>query len=120
MPINISFAKTIPQIRKRTKTVTRRFAWENLTIGTVLCGVEKGMGLQKGEAVIRLGNIRVINIRRERVDAITPDDVVREGFPNMSVDDFMHKLLLKGAKLKNGEPATPASLCTRIEFEYID
>jgi len=123
MARNISFAKTKQQIRDRSKTVTRRFGWAFLKSGDILCGVEKGMGLKKGEQVVRLAMIDVVSVRRERVDAITQGDVVREGFPDLTPDQFIDDVLLKGAKVPNGEgghrPATRADICTRIEFGYL-
>lgn len=48
---NISFALTTPQFKSRSKDVTRRIGWWFLKPGDVVMGVEKGMGLKKGEKV---------------------------------------------------------------------
>lgn len=75
---NISFAKTLDQIRQRTKTVTRRTGWAWLEEGTLLRPVEKAMGLKKGEKVQPIFDdgtcIRVVSVRRERLDAIEEHD----------------------------------------------
>jgi hypothetical protein len=47
---NISFSITRFQFCDRTKTVTRRLGWAKLKPGDVLMGVEKAMGLKKGES----------------------------------------------------------------------
>lgn len=86
---NISFAMTVDQLRDGSKDVTRRFGWKHLKPGDQLCAIEKGMGLKRGESVRRLGVITVVDVRTEPLSAITQDDVVREGFPDMSVADFV-------------------------------
>lgn len=108
---NISFSATLPQFRAQTKTVTRRRGWGWLKPGTVLSAVEKAMGLKKGERLKRIGTIRVVSVRREQLDAITPEDCIAEGFPEMSPEDFVAFFCAKmGAK--------PSDIVTRIEFEY--
>ena len=109
----ISFAITTKQVRERTKTVTRRLAWEGLKPGTLLLGVEKAMGLKKGEKVKPLAVVRVVDVRRERVDAITADDCAREGFPEKTPADFVDLFLRMYKGLKRSD------LLTRIEFEYV-
>ncbi len=64
MPRNMSFSMTTAQFRARTKTVTRRLGWWNLKPGDVIMGVEKAMGLKKGEKVKRLGRIRIVRCSR--------------------------------------------------------
>lgn len=84
---NISFALTTPQFRAGTKTVTRRLGWRGLKVGDVLCAVEKGQGLKKGEKVKRLGVIEIVNVRREKLRRVIDDpdygarECAREGFP---------------------------------------
>ena len=63
MPRNMSFAMTTPQIRARTKTVTRRFSWWFLKPGDVLWAAEKCMGFQKGEKIQRLCRIKVVSVK---------------------------------------------------------
>lgn len=113
MPRNISFALTTPQFKARTKTVTRRLGWENVKAGDVLCAVEKGQGMKKGEKVKRLGMIRVKSVRREPLAAITADDCRREGFPEKSPQEFVEMFCMS-----NGY--APSKPVTRIEFEYLE
>lgn len=117
---NISFMLTTQQIRERTKTVTRRMGWLRLKTGDQLMAVEKGMGLKKGEKIKQLGAIRVISARRERLDAVMNTDFDGttfiecrlEGFPEMSPPGFI-------AFFCEANRCKPASMITRIEFEYL-
>lgn len=111
---NMSFMLTTDQIRNRTKTVTRRIGWTFLKPGDLIQAIEKGQGLKKGETVNRLAVLRVKSIERSRLNEISPQDVHREGFPQMTREQFiqMFKATHKGCRV-----ATPV---TRIEFEYVD
>lgn len=118
----ISFSLTKRQFRERTKTVTRRLGWENLKVGELLMGCEKVMGRKRGEELIRMGAIRVVSVRRERLDAIDGADVIREGFANIDRQEFIAFFCAshKPTKAKKGDAkgCTPSSMVTRIEFEY--
>lgn len=113
---NISFSLTTEQFLNGTKTVTRRWGWKNLKPGTELRAVKRSMGLRRGEHPEVLGTIRVISVRRERLDDITLDDVRREGFPEMKHP--MEFVLFFLGERPGGY--TGASLVTVITFERID
>lgn len=112
MARNMSFAMTTEQFRNKTKTVTRRFGWLFLKAGDEVCGVEKAMGLQKGEKIKPLGMIRVVSVRQEPLSAITQDDVMREGFPDWTPKQFIQMLV-------DHYKVDPSESVNRIEFEYI-
>ena len=112
MPRNMSFAMTTAQFRSRTKDVTRRFGWWFLRPGDDLWGVEKAMGLQKGEKIVRLGLIHVVSTRPEPLCAITNEECVREGFPEMEPADFV-------AMLCRHYRCDPGKTINRIEFVYL-
>jgi len=112
MPRNISFAKTTGQFMARTKTVTRRQGWAGLQPGTLLMACRKCRGLKPGEALERLGLTRVVSVRREPLQAITAEDVEREGYPGMGPEEFVD---LFCAQMKCERHA----MVTRIEFEYL-
>lgn len=120
---NISFAFTTPQFRDRTKTVTRRVGWANAKAGDVLCGVEKGQGLKKGEKINRLGHIRLIDVRREFLDRMTGDldygfaECIKEGFPPPHPKSWPSAFV---EFFCNANGCKPDSFVTRLEFEYID
>jgi len=128
---NLSFALTTRQFRERTKTVTRRVGttWaKRLKPGDLLCGVVKSQGIPKGGKVDRLGVIRVVSVRVERLARITNDpmfafipeygstfchETVREGFPGLTAWAFV-QMFCKHMKCK------PSDEITRIEFAYVD
>jgi hypothetical protein len=108
----ISFMLTEPQLRAGMKDVTRRLGWRQLRPGTELTAVRKAMGLKKGERQERIASIRVKSVRRERLDAIDDDDVRREGFPDMTREEFI-AFFCKANKCK------PDRIVARIEFEKV-
>lgn len=110
---NISFFLTQAQFKDKSKTVTRRLGWKNLTVGTELMGVVKGQGLKPGEKIQKLGKIKVTSVRREQLLKITKDDCVAEGFPEMDTIDF-------GVMFCKHMKCTPFTTITRIEFEYLE
>ena len=109
----MSFSMTTPQVRAKTKTVTRRMGWLHAYPGMLLCAIEKGQGLKKGEKVSRICVIRVTGVRRERIGYITDDDVAREGDPGKTAAWFIDKFC---AAMR----CDVTQACTRIEFEYVD
>lgn len=115
---HISFSLTTPQFKARTKFVTRRLGWSNLQPGTILMGVEKGMGLRKGEKVKRLGKILITDVRREKLNRMDTDPIygnreaVLEGFPLMHGWKFVEMFC-------EHNKCTPATWVTRIAFEYL-
>ncbi|WP_299558649.1 ASCH domain-containing protein [uncultured Sulfitobacter sp.] len=113
MPRNMSFALTTQQIRDRSKTVTRRFGWWFLKPGDVVNAVEKAMGLSRGERMVRLCQIRITSVRSEPLDAITPSDCHREGFPDFVPADFV-------GMITSHYGCPPDKTVNRIEFEYIE
>lgn len=121
---NMSFMLTPQQIKAQTKTVTRRLGWRDLKPGTLLRAVRKCQGLKKGETIDRLGVLRVVDVRREPLRALTDDldygfaEVEREGladhprvrgYPSSFVEFFCG----------SHRGCTPESTVTRIEFEYV-
>lgn len=113
MPRNMSFMLTTKQVRKRTKTVTRRLGWNSLKPGDLVWAVEKAIGLRKGEHVKRIALIRIVSVRRERLNAITQDDCRREGFPNLTVAQFVWFFCY------HNKTCQPNTLVNRIEFQYV-
>jgi len=114
---NISFSMSTEAVRRREKTVTRRLAWWDLEPGTLLQPVEKAQGLKKGERVKRIGGpIRVVHVKAEPLHIMrfyVREECVREGFPDMSVEDFI-------AMFCHANRCDPDVTVNRIEFEYVD
>lgn len=109
---NMSFALTTKQFLDGSKDVTRRFGWCFLTVGDYVMAVEKAMGLKAGEKMVKLGVIEVVSLRREPLNAITPEDVVREGFPGWSPQQFIEMVA-------GHYHYAPDRICTRIEFRRV-
>jgi hypothetical protein len=109
----MSFSHTTPQIEARTKTVTRRLGWQFLEAGDEVIAVEKGQGLRKGERARRLVRLRIKSVRRERLCVITKREVDREGFPTLTVSEFV-RMFCRGFRCE------PLDHITRIEFEYLE
>lgn len=111
---NMAFSITTKQMYEETKTVTRRIGWWDLEPGDVLMAVEKGMGLKKGEHVKPIYPIDILDTRPEPLRFITPEDVVREGFPEMSVKEFIQMFC------KSHKGCTPWTYVNRIEFRKVN
>ena len=111
----MSFAETQIQIRNKTKTVTRRMGWYFLKIGDILLPVNKVMGFKKGEHPIAIQcPIRIINIRKEPLWWITPEDCIKEGFPDLSPEAFIKMF----CRINAAKKCTRNSIVHAIEFEY--
>ena len=112
MPRNMSFAITTQQFKDRTKTVTRRKGWRFLKVGEIVNGVEKAMGLKKGEKIKKLGQIRILSTRWEPLNHIDQQDCIREGFPDFTPEDFIEMYC-------SHNKCEPNSFCNRIAYDYI-
>jgi hypothetical protein len=108
----MSFAMTTAQFLDGSKDVTRRCGWDFLSAGDLLWGVEKAMGLKKGEKINRLGLIEVVSARAEMLQSISAEDVAREGFPQMSREEFISFFC-------TANEVTPETIVNRIEFAHV-
>lgn len=118
MPRNISFALTTDQIRDKTKTVTRRKNWLFVNKGDILNACVKCMGLKPGETIERICQIRVTDVRREKLSAMRilrygDKEAILEGFPELSGREFVRMF----CDHMGGKPDQEV---TRIEFEYVE
>ena len=115
----MAFSHTAPQIRDRSKTVTRRTGWRYLKPGNLIQAVEMARGLKKGERVRELAVLRVVNVRVEPLSRLVTDaryaedELPREGFPCWSRDEFV-AMFLRVNRLNSTSVKV-----TRIEFEYV-
>ena len=114
---NMSFLLTTAQMLSRTKTVTRRLGWTDLEKGTLLQAVERTRGLEKGAKVRKLGVIRVVSVRQERLSRLQDArygklEARKEGFPELSGREFVDQFVASIGCPKN-------ALVTRIEFEHV-
>lgn len=109
---HISFSLTEKAFLDGSKDVTRRLGWRVLRRGDRLMAVRKSMGLAKGERVKKLGEIEAVSVSLEALDSITDEDVVREGFPEMSAAGFV-RMFCKHLR------CNPWTIITRIEFRRV-
>lgn len=111
MPRNMSFFMTKKQMYDQTKDMTRRQGWDILEPGSVVMAVEKGQGIKKGE-LVRIGLIEILTKKKESISDITYADCIREGFPEMSPEDFV-SMYCKANKCK------PDDLCNVFTFKHL-
>lgn len=123
MPRLLSVALTEDAVRERRKTVTRRLGWWEdkngrrlLHPGDRLTLVRKSMGRKKDEPLVRITEVEVVDVRRERLDAITPAEVMREGF-DLGTDEPDQWFISFFCEEMRCDPDTEV---TRIEWRYLD
>ncbi|MEU2089747.1 hypothetical protein [Nocardia beijingensis] len=109
----MSVSLTEDQVRARTKTVTRRMGWLALKPGTRLTLCRKVMGRRKGDPLVRIVDVVVEDVRRERLALITADDVRAEGFPDWTPDEFIAFFC------RSHRGCTPETTVTRIQWRYL-
>lgn len=114
MPRLMSVSLTETQVRNRSKTVTRRVGWTMLRPGDRLTLCRKVMGRRRGDPLVRIVDIEVLSARREPLAAITNDDVIAEGFPQMTTDEFVEFFC------DTHRGCRPDTEVTRIEWRYLD
>lgn len=122
----MSVAMTTDAVIERRKDVTRRLNWwENkngrrlLVPGDTLTLCRKVQGRKAGEPIERLAEVEVVDVRRERLDAMFVKsygerEVEREGFPGMTPGDFVRRYFLDAQGLY------PHAEVTRIEWRYLE
>lgn len=108
----MSVSLTEPQVRARTKTVTRRLGWKFAKVGDQIMLCRKVMGRRSGEPLVRICPVEIIDIRREPLWEITDEDVAREGFDGDDRFDFIEFFC-------EAMRCTPDAEVTRIEWRYL-
>jgi hypothetical protein len=119
----MSVALTEAAVRDRTKTVTRRLGWLFLKPGDRLTLCRKAMGRFHGqsdgtlEPLVRIADVEVVSVRRERLNAIEAEDVEREGFKTgrWIVDPAAWFVAFFCEHMR----CTPDTEVTRIEWRYL-
>lgn len=124
MPRRMSCSMTVPAVRDRSKTVTRRHkdTWTNLKPGDRLVLIEKGMGLAKGERQVVIAEVEVTDVRVEPVGRILAEGhagTAAEGLPEQTPVEFV-----RFWTMGHGYPVLPFSEallveCRRIEWRYL-
>jgi len=109
----MSVALTEQAVVERRKTVTRRLGWVFAKPGDRLTLCRKVMGRKKGESLVRLAEVELVAVDRQRLVDIEPADVAREGFPDWTPAQFVEFF----CESMNVAPATQV---TRLEWRYLD
>lgn len=117
----LSVSMTEAGVIERRKRVTRRLGWWEDKRGRrlVLPGHEltlcrKVMGRKAGEPLVRLAQVRVLDVRREPLDAITDADAVLEAVEGVTTAADFVAFYTAAMRIGPGHPVT------RIEWEYLD
>jgi hypothetical protein len=109
----MSVRLTEQQVRDRTKTVTRRLGWLKTEPGDRVTLCPKVMGRKPGEPLVRLAEVEVVNVRRERLEDMPLADLALEGFPEFTtIREFVEFFCTH----MRCEPDTEV---TRIEWKYL-
>jgi hypothetical protein len=114
---NVSFMLTEPQVREGTKSVTRRLNWHWAKPGMHLMACRKLQGRKKGEPIVKIREIEILSVRRERLDAMIDNpeygahEARLEGF-NMTGREFVD-MFVSHMKVK------PETEVTRVAFKYV-
>lgn len=124
MPRRMSCSMTVPAVRDRTKTVTRRHVdtWRDLKPGDRVILIEKGMGLPKGSQQVVLAEVEIVDVRVEPIlDVLDePDATAREGLPMMFPGEFVRFWLDGHGYRIVALPDADEVECRRIEWRYLD
>jgi len=115
----MSFALTTQAVRDEIKDVTRRLGWADLKPGDRLQAVVKCQGIPRGGHVEKLKVIEVVSNWLEPLCAIGGDEMRREGFPEMTADDFVDMFIRHMPRDHEGRPTGPHTPVNRIEFQYV-
>jgi hypothetical protein len=108
----MSVRLTEQAVRERRKVVTRRLGWQFLRPGDRLTLCRKVQGRRPGEPLVRLAEVEVVDVRRERLDAIAPGEATREGFPHLTDREFV-------AFFCQAMRCTPETEVTRVAWVYL-
>lgn len=123
----MSVAFTEPAVLARIKTVTRRAGWWEdkngrriVHPGDTLTLCRKVMGRKKGEPLVRLTEVEIVNVRREglyeliRSGDYGRQEMILEGFRGMDPADFIRKYFTEAQKIHIMDDVT------RIEWRYVE
>lgn len=111
----MSFALTVPQMKAKLKTVTRRHSARNIEVGDLFLAVEKARGVRREDRK-SIAVIRAVSVRRETLGDVTEKECALEGFPELSPAQFI-EMYLKGNSISRRLPLEQIE-CTRIEFKF--
>ena len=94
--------------------MTRRLGWWFLRPGDVVMAVEQARGLKRGEPIRKIYPIEIVSVRTEPLADIAQDDLLLEGFPELTIAEFV-KMFCDTHK-----GCEPETLVNRIEFRPLE
>lgn len=119
----MSVSLTEQAVIERRKTVTRRLGWRHAHPGMrlTLCRKVMGRKLRDGtvEPLVRVAEVELVDVNRERLDLISLGDVAREGFAaanglvGPAERDAFIEFFCQHLK------CAPDTTVTRIEWRYL-
>lgn len=115
----MSVAFTEDAVVERRKTVTRRKGWAMAKVGDHLTLCRKVMGRKPDEPLVRIAEVEILEVRRERLGQLLIDpaygaaEMVLEGFPGMHPSDFIRTYFT------DAQGIDPTAEITRIEWRYL-
>ena len=120
----MSVAFTEQAVIERRKTVTRRKGWLFVKPGDRLTLCRKVMGRKKGEPLVRIAEVEVVDVRREPLRRMLNDadygfdETAREGFPGTHPASwpsvFVERYFIDAQGMNADDEVT------RIEWRYLD
>jgi len=108
----MSFGLTLPQLMSGQKTITRRLGWRYLRAGQQVLAVDRVMGFKPGQSATPLATLEIVSVREEPLNAIDADDCAREGFAEMTPNEFVAFFCRKMR-------CEPTAFVNRIEFRIL-
>lgn len=111
----MSVSLTEQAVVERRKTVTRRLGWLHLKPGDRLTLCRKVMGRKPGEPLVRLAEVEVVSVRRERLWDMEPADVALEAVPGTEGWSAARWTEWYAGAMRCGV----GSEVTRIEWRYV-
>lgn len=129
----MSVTLTEQAVVERRKTETRRLGWLHATPGQQLELCRKVMGRKRSdgtvEPLVRLARVEIVEVRRERLDAITDAAVAREGFNRSDLEPWIVGTPAFGPGVRAAGfvrffcehmRCTPSTELTVIRWRYLD
>lgn len=113
MPRLMSVALTEQAVVDRRKTVTRRLGWRELEPGDRLTLCRKVQGRKAGDPLVRLAEVEVTSVRRERLEDMPLADLALEGLPEFTAVRQFVEFFCTSMRCE------PDVEVTRVEWRYL-
>jgi hypothetical protein len=118
VPRMMPFSATLVAFRAMEKDTTRRLGWAHAKVGDVYWGVDRCMGFKKGEHPEKIHLIQIKEVGFEPLEFMHMrgvGEVRREGFPDMSVEQFIQMFI----GMHRGKGVTRTTPVNRIVWDFL-